>query len=449
MTRVATLPWQHLQAMKTGRRPVPSPRVPRIGKWLPEDHALLHQWVGNLIRRIESRCRDQVPPFHPVIQEFQDLIEGDPVIYMLFNQMFHQIPNKPPYDTDPTGKPQVRNYLQMLQCFNEIMTSAPIYQKETGLVGFPITAILDWPMGTPSGFAAFLNDKVNAQMGRMLNTWGEFLKSHESTYVLSTDPKSGWFSADAMAQDQMKDFDSTYICEPNEPFHGFTSWDHFFTREFQEGARPIEGADDDNVIVNACESGPYNLQKNVGERDSFWIKGQPYSISHMLAKDPEYPKFVGGTVYQAFLSALCYHRWHSPVSGTVVKAYGVPGTYYSESRMAGFDPEAPNQSQGYITEVATRALIFIQSDNPEIGLMCFMAVGMAEASTCEIQVKAGDKLTKGQQLGMFHFGGSTHCLVFRKGVNLIFQLPEAPGLNASVLPVNSAIAILKPATPDE
>jgi len=26
--------------------------------------------------------------------------------------------------------------------------------------------------------------------------------------------------------------------------------------------------------------------------------------------------FVGGTVYQAYLSAENYHRWHSPVSGT-------------------------------------------------------------------------------------------------------------------------------------
>jgi len=30
--------------------------------------------------------------------------------------------------------------------------------------------------------------------------------------------------------------------------------------------------------------------------------------------------FVGGTVYQAFLSALNYHRWHAPVAGTIVRA---------------------------------------------------------------------------------------------------------------------------------
>ncbi|MCE7995665.1 MAG: hypothetical protein HEP71_27045 [Roseivirga sp.] len=70
--------------------------------------------------------------------------------------------------------------------------------------------------------------------------------------------------------------------------------------------------------------------------------------------------------------------------------------------------------------MATRAVIFIEADNPAIGLMCVMPIGMAEVSSCQITVKAGDKVKKGQEIGMFHFGGSTHCLMFRKGVNLEF-----------------------------
>lgn len=412
---------------------------PRVGRWLPEDHLLLQSWLGKLIERVETK---KAVPLHPVIQEFQDLIENDPVIYMLFHQMFHQIPNKPPYNNDPTGRPQVRNYILMLQCFNEIMTKAPEYQKDTGLIGFPINAIIDWPMGTPSGFAAFLNDKVNAQIRKMLNVWAGFLESPASTYVLSDDPVNGWFGEEAMSEEQMKNFNTTFVCEPSMPFHGFTSWDNFFTREFQEGVRPVGQQNDDRFIVNACESAPYNLQYDVTERARFWIKTQPYSISHILANDEFTPQFIGGTVYQAFLNALSYHRWHSPVNGTVVKTYLQPGTYYSEARMAGFDEAAPNESQGYITEVATRGLIFIQADNPDIGLMCFVAVGMAEVSTCDITVKVGQRVAKGQQLGMFHYGGSTHCLIFRKDVKLIFDLPEEPGLKAKNVPVNAVIAFV-------
>lgn len=416
-----------------------SGRVPRVGKWLPEDHLLLHEWLHRLINHVEAKKSEEL---HPVIKEFKTLIESDPVIYMLFHQMFHQIPNKPPYNEDPNHKPQVRDYVLMLKCFNEIMTRAPAYEKDTGLVGFPINAIIDWPMGTPSGFAAFLNEKVNAQISKMLNEWARFLSSPKSTYVLNTDPVSGWFGAEAMAEEQMKNFNTTFKCQPSEPHHGFKSWDDFFTREFRDGVRPIEVPDDDRFIANACESAPYNIQTQVKERDRFWIKTQPYSITHMLANDDFTPQFIGGTVYQAFLSALSYHRWHSPVSGVVIKAYVQPGTYYSEARMAGFDESAPNESQGYITEVATRALIFIQADNPDIGLMCFMAVGMAEVSTCDIRVREGQRLAKGDQLGMFHFGGSTHCLIFRKGVKVIFQLSEKPGLDTSPIPINSVIAFV-------
>jgi len=62
--------------------------------------------------------------------------------------------------------------------------------------------------------------------------------------------------------------------------------------------------------------------------------------------------------------------------------------------------------------VVTRAIIFIEVDNPYIGLMCFLAIGMAKVSTCEIIVYEGQRVKNGQQTGMFPFGGSTHCLIF-------------------------------------
>ena len=221
-------------------------------------------------------------------------------------------------------------------------------------------------------------------------------------------------------------------------------WDNFFTRKFRAGQRPIAAPDDDGVIVNACESAPYQLARDAKLSDRFWIKGQPYSLRHMFADDPIAEQFVGGTVYQAFLSALSYHRWHSPVSGTIVKVDVIDGSYYSEPPSVGYDPAGPNESQGYITEVATRASILIEADDPRIGLMCFMAVGMAEVSTCDVTVKVGQHVVKGEELGMFHFGGSTHCLIFRPDVNLEFDFQgQEPGLEAERININSAIATVQ------
>jgi len=406
----------------------------RVGKWLPSDQRILDEWIRVLVAEACAVER----PLHPLVRELEELIEGDPDLYMRAAQMFSQVPRKPPYNRSPTGDAQVRDYHVMLTLISAIMTTAPPFNT-TGLVGCPLNAILDWSMGTEGGVAFFLNDKVNRQLRKILNEWSRFLGSRDSLYVLNTDPHTGWLGKHAMAA--MPDFDKDFVCEPDKPHYGFTSWDDFFTRRFRTGRRPIASPDDAAVIINACESAPYRVARGVKARDRFWIKAQPYSLKHMLANDALAGEFVGGTVYQAYLSPLSYHRWHSPVGGRIVKAYLRDGTYYAEALEEGLDPAGPNESQAYLTHLATRAIIFIEADDPDIGLMCFLAVGMAEVSSCDISVYGGQYLAKGDELGMFHFGGSTHCLIFRPSVHLAFDLHgQTPGLHAANIPINVGIA---------
>jgi phosphatidylserine decarboxylase len=191
-------------------------------------------------------------------------------------------------------------------------------------------------------------------------------------------------------------------------------------------------------------SPPFAIARDVKALDTFWIKSQPYSLKHML--DGQFvDEFVGGTVYQAFLSAENYHCWHSPVSGAVKLIRHVAGAYYAEADSEGFDPLGPNNSQGYIAHIATRALIFIEADEAPIGLLCFVAVGMAEVSSCIVGVKEGQHVKKGDEIGFFQFGGSTHCLVLRHGAIAKFALQAIPqgesGSNSPIVKVNSLLAV--------
>lgn len=205
--------------------------------------------------------------------------------------------------------------------------------------------------------------------------------------------------------------------------------------------RPVASPENDGAIVYACESAPSRIAEDVKLTDRFRGKAQPYSHRHMFADDANCGPFVGGTVYQAFLSALSCRRWHSPVSGTVVRKTVIDGSYYSETPAVGFDPAAPNDSQRYVTEEAARALVQIQADDPRIGLMGFLAVGMAEASTCDVTVAVGQHVKDCDDIGMFHFGGSTHCLIFPPEVKLPFDLHgQKPGLEPSNIEVRDVIA---------
>ena len=73
------------------------------------------------------------------------------------------------------------------------------------------------------------------------------------------------------------------------------------------------------------------------------------------------------------MSATNYHRWHSPVAGTIVRAFMVEGTYYSEPDSEGADAVEPMNSQSYLAHVAARAIIIIEADDPVIGLRPFAA----------------------------------------------------------------------------
>lgn len=439
----------------------------RLGNWLPKKDELIEIWIKNLKVKVFKENKPLIKP----IAEFKQMVENNPVLNGLASSMFTEA--KLARQKTPLGTPELKDFNEFLLLLNGIMRQAPQFTEcpdnegslsPCGLIGFPINALLDWPMATSFGNEFFANSLVNQQFKKILEYWSEFLVSKDSRYVLVEDDLNatplvyGWLSnraKEAMievacnAVGQTKHgvtFEDIFICEPSEEYEGFQSWDDFFTRRFKAGVRPIAQGDD--IIVNACESAPLQVSYKVPENAEFWLKEQAYSLENMMNFDPLAKLFIGGTIYQAFLSALSYHRWNAPVSGTIKKTFIVNGTYFLENQYQGFtnsdgaDPSAPNDSQQFLSAVATRAVIFIEADNPKIGLMCFIAIGMAEVSSCEITVNEGEHIEKGNELGMFHFGGSTHCLVFRPEVELEFDFHGlTPSIeNTTNIPVCSKIA---------
>jgi phosphatidylserine decarboxylase len=282
---------------------------------------------------------------------------------------------------------------------------------------------------------------MNAGLRRILDAWSAFLSGPDSRYVLN-DSDQGWLGERAKQVVGLDQFEH----DPDAPYAGFGSWNEFFTRRFKDGARPVAAPDDDGVITNGCESTPYRIATGVQRTDDFWIKREPYSLHDMLAGDPSVDAFVGGTVYQAFLSATNYHRWHSPVRGTVRRAFVQPGTYYSQADAEGSDAVEPTNSQSYLAHVATRAVILIDADNSDIGLVAVVPIGMLDVSTCVINpnVTSGYHLTKGEELGHFQFGGSTYCMVFRAGAVDDFSaaaIPQPNDPSASPVLVRSKLAV--------
>ena len=148
----------------------------RSGGWMPEQDDL-ESWLEGHRERVETKGEQAV--LHPVIDEFQELIDGDPVVRMYLNQMIEQVPSTRPY-----RKRHLESVEQMLRLINELLTMAPEFGEDS-MVATPLNAILDWPMGTPAGFATFRDPRVNAMLKKILGAWSAW-PSTSTTHRTST-----------------------------------------------------------------------------------------------------------------------------------------------------------------------------------------------------------------------------------------------------------------------
>ena len=257
--------------------PVPQGRrTHRIGGWLPHDHKAIQHAVKHMVKRAKKAKLEFVSP----IQDLYNLIYGNPTVFMLFTEMLTEVPEKPPYNQDPSHQPEIRDVGTLLVTISHQIQS-PIDYNDSVQIGTPINAILDWPMGTKAGFAAFLRDDVNACFEAILNYWGNYLKSPPSNAGVPsnetiTTNDGGWLSAAAQNDPNspgLRNFLNTYIVpDPNAKNYGFQSWDLFFTHHFKDGLRPVADPEDSQIIVSAAESTPFYIQENVQLQDTFWAK---------------------------------------------------------------------------------------------------------------------------------------------------------------------------------
>ncbi|KKK18742.1 hypothetical protein P175DRAFT_0493462 [Aspergillus ochraceoroseus IBT 24754] len=410
----------------------------------------------------------------PAVQSLQRHIENDAELIQLFGKAFSEIPEEFLEDSEEHGHARIRNYSSLITAIDQAIKTVPWWSSiaETQcIIAFPINEAMIWFMNTRTGSQILSRKDINAHFLAILQKWGQYLSSPDSATAIH-DRESGWVSKGALKEllevvnnahntpFQASSFEEAFICEPSLPSYGFRSWDDFFTRQFRPPMRPIASPEDDRIIINPCESQPFALMNDVPAETQFSLKGTTYSLQGMLDNDPHASTFPGGTVFQGWLSAFSYHRWHAPVAGTVVKVLQIPGTYFAADPSKGFenidhstgrpspDRQAPDASLQMIASIATRTAILIRADNEALGTVGFLAIGMADVSSCVSTVSAGDHVFKGQEIGSFHYGGSSFCLLFQPGVNLHFSplvdasLARTIGITGRCIAVNSQLASL-------
>ncbi|KAM7482251.1 hypothetical protein LguiB_006834 [Lonicera macranthoides] len=199
--------------------------------------------------------------------------------------------------------------------------------------------------------------------------------------------------------------DQINLAEVKYSLMHFKTFNEFFIRELTPGARPIAFVERDDVAVCAADSRlmAFNSAENSLR---FWIKGRKFSIQGLLGKEACSNAFIGGTLVIFRLAPQDYHRFHSPVSGTIEQFVDIPGCLYT------VNPIAVNSKYCNVFTENKRTVSVIST--ADFGKVAFVAIGATMVGSITFTKKEGEYIQKGDELGYFSFGGSTVICVFEK-----------------------------------
>ena len=224
--------------------------------------------------------------------------------------------------------------------------------------------------------------------------------------------------------------------EPGARNDGFQSFNDLFARRLRPGRRPIASANDDKVIVHAADT-VFDECWDIDENNFVNCKGLDWSITGLLDGSEFANRFRGGKWIRGYLDSTDYHHVHAPVGGKVVEAKVIQGIcaldiIVTEDEQGHptllprriYKPDVSDDQHevgeaadnaGYVF-LSTRGLFVIE--NPLLGHVAVLAVGMAHCSSVVPVLEQGAVIRKGDELCEFRFGGSDLVVVFERGANI-------------------------------
>ncbi|WJG10064.1 archaetidylserine decarboxylase [Aliiglaciecola sp. LCG003] len=107
----------------------------------------------------------------------------------------------------------------------------------------------------------------------------------------------------------------------------YRTFNHFFTRELKDGARPI--CQDPQHLAMSVD-GTVSQLGDIKYDTIFQAKGHDYSLTTLLGGNPDLAEpFKGGKFATIYLSPKDYHRIHMPMDAILTDMVYVPGDLFS------------------------------------------------------------------------------------------------------------------------
>jgi phosphatidylserine decarboxylase len=199
---------------------------------------------------------------------------------------------------------------------------------------------------------------------------------------------------------------TTFAKSPYE----FKTFNEFFYRRLKKDVRPIDPGED--VAVFPAD-GRHLVFPNVDTVDGFYVKGTKFSLAELFGEEslPDEQRvnarrFAGGAMVISRLCPVDYHRFHFPCAGVPSQPKLIKGELYSVS------PIALRQRVKYLVQ-NKRMMTLIES--VQFGSVAIFEVGATNVGSI-VQTFVPERIAdKGEEKGLFKFGGSCVITLFQKG----------------------------------
>lgn len=385
--------------------------------WLPEPGS------DSLVQFYSYVLEKKRKPYAKSVEALAKLIDSDPTIGYLVQSACEEnlnILQGPNLNTDGVPIPRIKDKETLLHVFNMLLTEAPAFINND-LVGLPFSAFVVGIDPTMGGTTLFRLPMFNEKMKAILQDWNRFLDTPASNVGFRVEGQQ-WLSKTAKSQ-----YDFKIWKKDSEKLPYWKSWNSFFTREFKhpQKVRPIAYPDSNRVVICPNDGSLYRWRSNVAPRDVFWFKDMPYSLSDILSSPVKAQQevidkhdlvgmFTGGYVFQTYLNPYNFHRWWCPVNGKVLfDPIVVPGCFFSKLVIPDFGG-ATTASTPYLAQVNAKGIIVFETK--DYGRVCCIPLGMSEVSSVvfDRKLKKGATVSKGQEMGMFNYGGSSFAVIYEK-----------------------------------
>ena len=182
----------------------------------------------------------------------------------------------------------------------------------------------------------------------------------------------------------------------------YKTFNEFFYRALKPESRPIAAGE--NVAVFPADA-RHLAFPDIQAAAGFYVKGAKFSFAELLGDDAVANKFAGGAMVISRLCPVDYHRFHFPVSGMPGESRLIDGWLYSVS------PVALRRRLQYLIE-NKRVVTLI--DSPQFGTVGMIEVGATNVGSIRQSFVPGRPVRKGDEKGLFAFGGSCVITIFQK-----------------------------------